>query len=79
MATNPSYSRGPNLPVDGVSWEDAQKFCEAVSRKGDGTIIVCPQRRNGNTQRAPEIVPAGMVLWKWLPGSVTIRAERPIP
>ena len=36
MATNPSYSQGPTLPVDGVSWEDAQKFCEAVNRKGDG-------------------------------------------
>ena len=22
MATNPSYSRGPNHPVDGVSWEE---------------------------------------------------------
>jgi formylglycine-generating enzyme required for sulfatase activity len=33
---NPSYSKGPNLPVEGVSWEDALKFCEAMSRKGDG-------------------------------------------
>lgn len=33
---NPSYSQGPNLPVEGVSWDDAQKFCEAVNRKGDG-------------------------------------------
>jgi formylglycine-generating enzyme required for sulfatase activity len=33
---NPSYSKGPTLPVEGVSWEDAQKFCEAVNRKGDG-------------------------------------------
>jgi len=33
---NPSYTRGPGLPVEGVSWEDAQKFCEAVNRKGDG-------------------------------------------
>lgn len=33
---NPSYSKGPNLPVEGVSWEDAQKFCEAMNGKGDG-------------------------------------------
>ena len=33
---NPSYSKGPNLPVEGVSWEDAQKFCAAMNRKGDG-------------------------------------------
>jgi formylglycine-generating enzyme required for sulfatase activity len=33
---NPSYSKGLNLPVEGVSWGDAQKFCEALNRKGDG-------------------------------------------
>jgi formylglycine-generating enzyme required for sulfatase activity len=33
---NPSYSKGPNLPVDGVSWDDTQKFFEALNRKGDG-------------------------------------------
>src|SRR5258706_3162906 len=32
---NPSYSKGPNLPVEGVSWDDAQKFCAAVSARGD--------------------------------------------
>jgi formylglycine-generating enzyme required for sulfatase activity len=35
-AVNPSYSQGPNLPVEGVSWDDAQKFCEALSGKADG-------------------------------------------
>ena len=36
MAVNPSNSKGENLPVEGVSWEDAQKFCEAMNRKADG-------------------------------------------
>jgi len=35
-SANPSYSKGPNLPVEGVSWDDAQKFCEALNGKGDG-------------------------------------------
>lgn len=36
-STNPSDSKGsPNLPVESVSWDDAQKFCEALTRKGDG-------------------------------------------
>ena len=25
-AAKPSYFKGPNLPVEGVSWDDAQKF-----------------------------------------------------
>ena len=33
---NPSYSKGANLPVEGVSWEDAQRFCELVNTKRDG-------------------------------------------
>ena len=33
MAVNPSNAKGANLPVEGVSWEDAQKFCEATNRK----------------------------------------------
>jgi len=36
MATNRSYSQGANLPVEGVSWDDAQKFCEALNGKRDG-------------------------------------------
>ena len=34
--TNRSYFNGPNLPVEGVSWDDAQKFCEALTGKKDG-------------------------------------------
>ena len=36
MATNPSYHEGPNLPVEGVSWDDVQKFCAALDSKRDG-------------------------------------------
>jgi formylglycine-generating enzyme required for sulfatase activity len=35
-AVNPSYSKGPSLPVEGVSWDDAKKFCEALTSKRDG-------------------------------------------
>jgi len=36
MGINPSYHEGPNLPVDGVSWDDAQRFCQALNSKRDG-------------------------------------------
>lgn len=42
MATNPSYFHGPDLPVEGVSWEDAQKFCEALTAKKDGHLYRLP-------------------------------------
>jgi formylglycine-generating enzyme required for sulfatase activity len=35
-AANPRYSKGPNLPVAGVSWDDAHGFCEALNGKRDG-------------------------------------------
>lgn len=36
MTTNPSFHPGADLPVDGVSWDDAQKFCAALNGKRDG-------------------------------------------
>ena len=33
---NPSHSKGANLPVEGVSWDDAHRFCELVNTKRDG-------------------------------------------
>ena len=35
-AKNPSYHQGPNLPVEGVSWDDTQIFCDALNKKRDG-------------------------------------------
>ena len=36
MGTNPSYFLGPNHPVEGVNWDDAQKFCEKLNSRNDG-------------------------------------------
>jgi len=35
-AANRSYSAGRGLPVAGVSWDDAQKFCLVLNGKRDG-------------------------------------------
>lgn len=34
--TNHSFFQGKNLPVEGVSWEDAHRFLEALTSKKDG-------------------------------------------
>lgn len=36
MGTNPSRFRGDNLPVDSVSWNDAQEFVSRLNTKRDG-------------------------------------------
>jgi len=78
MATNPSYSRGPNHPVDGVSWDDAQKFCEAVNRRGGGYRYRLPTEAEWEYAARGGDSSCGMVLWMWLPGSETSRVERRI-
>jgi formylglycine-generating enzyme required for sulfatase activity len=71
MAANPSNSKGANLPVEGVSWEDAQKFCEAINRKGDGYRYRLP------TEAEWEYAATGR--WRTLPGRATIPAAKAIP
>ncbi len=33
IGTNPSYFKGPRLPVETVSWDDARKYCSAVGMR----------------------------------------------
>jgi formylglycine-generating enzyme required for sulfatase activity len=36
MGSNPSYFKGPDLPVETVSWDDAQAFIAKLNAKNDG-------------------------------------------
>jgi formylglycine-generating enzyme required for sulfatase activity len=33
MGTNPSHFKGPNLPVEGVSWNDAVEYCQKLTQR----------------------------------------------
>lgn len=41
MGTSPSYFKGDNLPVEGVTWFDAMQFCAALSKK-EGIVYRLP-------------------------------------
>lgn len=47
MGKNPSYHKGPNKPVERVSWNDAIKFCNALS-ESDGLVPCYSKDSSGN-------------------------------
>jgi formylglycine-generating enzyme required for sulfatase activity len=63
MGTNPSYFKGPNLPVESVSWFDAVEYCNKRSQRegltpaytisGDGDSKTVTWNRNANGYRLP--------------------------
>ena len=69
---NPSHFKGPDLPVEQVTWPQAARFCNARSRSRDSsrattrtpasatsrpTATGCPPRPNGNTPAGPARTP----------------------
>ena len=40
MGSNPSYFQSDNLPVENVSWDDAQSFCVKVREKTGHTVCL---------------------------------------
>ncbi|MBY0459980.1 MAG: formylglycine-generating enzyme family protein, partial [Gemmataceae bacterium] len=40
MGTDPSHFKGPNRPVEQVSWEDCQEFCKKFTASLNGRVTV---------------------------------------
>ena len=59
MGTNPSYFKGPNLPVERISWFDAIEYCNKLSEK-EGLI---PAYTIDKSQNDPANRNTGGIRW----------------
>ena len=53
MGSNPSYFKGDDLPVEQVSWKDAQKFVRKLNEMEGTDSIACHLKPNGNMHVVP--------------------------
>jgi formylglycine-generating enzyme required for sulfatase activity len=74
MGGNPSFSKGDNLPVEGVTWDDCQEFCKKLSAQ-EGKSYRLPTEaeweygcRAGTTTAfcfGDEVSQLGEYAWYW--------------
>lgn len=53
MGTNPSHFKGPHLPVEMVSWDDAQEFCKKISERTGQTVRLAGLAAQTSVARSP--------------------------
>ena len=86
MGTDPSYFKGDNLPVETVSWNDAQEFCKKLSEQ-TGKKYVLPTEaqweyaaRGGNKSQHYKYAGSNdidEVAWYWGNSGLTLDENHP--
>ena len=70
MGDNPSFFKGPDRPVEQVSWDSAQEFLQRLNARDDGYHYRLPTEaeweyaaRAGSSTEFPDSPPPGEIAW----------------